>query len=694
MEIPVSKFDLVFNFVELGDELHASIEYNTDLYEQATAERMAAHLQQLMSAVIEHPSEPIARLDYLGEEEKRQLLVSFNDVPPLQPRTLLVTDLFEEQVRKQPGAPAVVAGETTLSYAEVNDKVNRVAHYLRNASGVKPGDLVGIKVDRTEWMVISILGVLKSGAAYVPIDPEYPQERIDYMIADSNCRVLVDEEWLNTFREQMHLYSNANPSSFDLQPSDLAYVIYTSGSTGQPKGVMVRHCNLSNFFANVLDRHTGKAPVVMPFIASHAFDISVFQLFTPLLCGGTSLMVNREQFQDMSRFTDLLTGATFIDTVPGVYHLLANHILENKLEGYFREVEKIFIGGDAIADSLLLRLSKAFTGAEIIVTYGPTEGTIFCTGQVYAPGALPADAKGSVIGRPLGNVSLYILDAHQRPVPLGVEGEICIAGYGLTKGYLNRPELTAEKFIRVRLAEGLEVPLYRTGDMGRWLPGGTIEFRGRSDDQVKIRGYRIETGEIENALQAHAAIDSAVVTVRQNAEGEKELVAYIVSREEVTVATLRAYLGETLPHYMVPGRFVQLNELPLTPNGKVDRKKLPAPEETAMSTGSTYMPSRNRAEERMVTIWEEVLERKDIGIQDNFFDLGGNSLKIIRMVEAVNAAFGKNLSVMMGFKYPNIAELAEFLLLEEQPGESGVSDADMETDINTVDETLQILNTE
>jgi amino acid adenylation domain-containing protein len=698
MEIPVSKFDLVFNFVELGGDLHASIEYNTDLYEQATAERMGAHLQQLMAVVIEQPSEPIARLDYLGEEEKRQLLVSFNDVPKLQPRSLFATDMFEEQVRKQPGALAVVSGGSELSYEEVNDKVNRMAHYLRNAFGIKPGDLVGIEVDRTEWMVISILGVLKSGAAYVPIDPEYPKDRIDYMISDSNCRVLVDEEWLNTFRGQMHLYDNTNPSPLNLTPSDLAYVIYTSGSTGRPKGVAVPHSNLGYFFACAEELYTGVENIVQPFLASHSFDISIYQLFAPLFLGGVVIVVAKEQMQDLGNLVEVMKKCTVIDSVPSLLQVALNHIEKHGLAGEFGHVKEVFVGGELVPNALLRQLGRVFPNSHITISYGPTEATIFCLQQLYRPGCIGMEVRGSIIGPPISGSQAYILNEAGLPMPVGMTGEICIGGFGLARGYLNRPGLTAEKFVFTgaviaRFNNGIPERIYRSGDLGRWLPGGTIEFMGRKDDQVKVRGFRVELGEIENAICNHPDVEAVAVSAVTGKQGDKELVAYLTGPIALNSKDIRTYLKNLLPAHMIPEYFVQLGSLPLTPNGKVDRKRLPAPEGLAMSTGNAYMAPRNSVEEKLVTIWEEVLRRDKIGVKDNFFDLGGNSLKIIRMVESVNKVFEKSLSVVMGFKYPNIAELAEFLLLE-QYGESGVSDADMDTDINTVDETLQILNQE
>jgi amino acid adenylation domain-containing protein len=697
-EVPVSKFDLVFNFVELGDDLHASIEYNTDLYEQATAERMGAHLQQLAAAIIEHPTKPIAQLDYLGEEEKRQLLVTFNDIPQLQPRSLLVKDMFEEQAEKKPGAPAVVAGGSGLSYEELNDKVNRLAHYLRNDFGIKPGDLVGIKVDRTEWMVISILGVLKSGAAYVPIDPEYPQERVDYMIADSNCSVLVDEEWLNTFREQMHRHSNGNPEAVN-SPSDIAYVIYTSGSTGNPKGVAVPHSNLAHFFACTEDLYKGVENIVQPFLASHSFDISIFQLFAPLFLGGVVIVMTKEEMQDLNNLVGVMKECTVIDSVPSLLQMALSHMEKHGLTGEFGHVKEIFVGGELVSDALLRQLGKTFPNSNITISYGPTEATIFCLQQLYRPGSIGAETRGSIIGPPINGVKAYILNDAGLPVPVGMTGEICIGGFGVAQGYLNREKLTAEKFVLTdpviaHFNNGVRERIYRSGDLGRWLPDGTVEFMGRKDDQVKVRGFRVELGEIENAICNHPAVEAVAVNAVTGKQGEKELVAYLTGSVALNATDIRAYLKNILPAHMIPEHFVQLGSLPLTPNGKLDKKKLPAPEGLAMVTGNAYMAPRNSVEEKLVPIWEEALRRDKIGVKDNFFDLGGNSLKIIRMVESVNKAFGRNLSVVMGFKYPNIAELAEFLLLEEQHGESGGSDADMDTDVNTVDETLQILNQE
>jgi acyl-CoA synthetase (AMP-forming)/AMP-acid ligase II/acyl carrier protein len=388
-----------------------------------------------------------------------------------------------------------------------------------------------------------------------------------------------------------------------------------------------------------------------------------------------------------------------IDSVPSLLQMALSHMEKHDRTGEFGHVKEVFVGGELVPDALLRQLGKAFPNANITISYGPTEATIFCLQQLYRPGSIGMEAKGSVIGPPINGSQAYILNDAGLPLPVGMTGEICIGGFGVAQGYLNRPELTAQKFVLTdpviaRFNNGVRERIYRSGDLGRWLPDGTVEFMGRKDDQVKVRGFRVELGEIENTICNHPGVEAVAVNAVTGKQGEKELAAYLTGPMPLNAKDIRAYLKNILPAHMIPEHFVQLGSLPLTPNGKVDRKRLPAPEGLALSTGNAYMAPRNGVEEKLVPIWEEVLHRDKIGVKDNFFDLGGNSLKIIRMVESVNQAFGKNLSVVMGFKYPNIAELAEFLLSEEQHGENEVSDADMETDINTVDETLQILNQE
>jgi len=541
VEVLSSKFDLVFNFVESEDGLTLTLVYNNDIYKENTIVRLADHLTRLLSAVIAHPDQAIEETDYLSAQEKNTLLLNFNDTWTDYEQERTIVHLFEEQVMKHPDHIALAYGGNSLSYQELNQKANQLAAYLKDNYNVHPNDLIGVQLERTEWLIIAILGVFKSGAAYVPIDPAYPQDRIDYMVADSQCRVVIDEVLLQEIKAVADKYNSDNIAGINTS-TDLAYIIYTSGSTGQPKGVLVQHTNLSHFFAHTLHYYSAGEPLIQPFIASHAFDISIFQLFTPLLSGGTSVLVSKEQLGDMDRFIAVLKAIDTLDTVPGVYNLLVSHIMENNLMADFKHIKRVFIGGDAIPDILLQRLAKIFSSAAIIVTYGPTETTIFCTHIIYKPGAVRPDTRGAVIGYPGSRTNICILDERQQLMPVGTIGEICISGPGVTKGYLNQPRLSEEKFLPHPFKENERI--YRTGDLGKWLPDGTIEFAGRKDGQVKVRGYRIELGEIEARMREHNSIADAVVIAAAIKEEDKSLIGYFVKKRSIQVwPSISEYLG-------------------------------------------------------------------------------------------------------------------------------------------------------
>jgi amino acid adenylation domain-containing protein/non-ribosomal peptide synthase protein (TIGR01720 family) len=536
-----SKFDLGFNFVETDGEIYAGLTYNNDIYTNQTAVRLMNHLCQLLEAVITAPDTAIYELNFLSSTEKQLLLNEFNfrSIPYSNEKTVI--DLFEEQVVKSPDNIALLVNDTGLTYSQLNEKVNQLSDHLQKQQTISANDLIGIQLERNEWLVISILAVLKTGAGYLPIDPDYPEERRAFMVTDANCKLLINEQELELFRKNNKNYSTKNPVG-KIKPNDLAYVIYTSGSTGIPKGVLVTHGNLSHFLTHVQHNYTGTAPIVKPFVASVSFDISVFQLFTPLISGGKSVLVTKDQFRDMSQFVSILESATFIDTVPAVYNLLVNYCAEHDLSAAFNRMERVFIGGDLIPDQLLIKLSELFSNAIITVTYGPTEGTVFCTHLNYKPGAINQETKGAVIGQPIGGTQIYILDEQRMLAPIGVVGEICIGGNGVTKAYLNQPELSAEKFIFNPFNESERI--YRTGDLGRWLPDGKIEFAGRNDSQVKVRGFRIELDEITKRMQEHEEVKDAIALTASINQTDKSLIGYFVKNEPIQVwPSISEYLG-------------------------------------------------------------------------------------------------------------------------------------------------------
>ena len=577
----------------------------------------------------------------LTTEEKRELLFTFNDTALTYPKNKTIVDLFEEQVAKTPDNIAVVLEDKELTYRELNERSNRLAHYLRDNYNIQPDDLVGIKQSRSEWMVVSILGVLKSGGAYVPIDPDYPQERIDYIEEDTNCKVCLSQTELDKFKENQERYSK-EPLTSTTKEDHLAYVIYTSGSTGKPKGVMIEHRNAYSFIKWSHDEFKSSDFDTVFFTTSLNFDLSVFEIFHPLT-RGKELKVLKD---GLSIPANLRTEKKImINTVPSVVGALLQQGMN------FESVSVLNMAGEPIPSNYRKELNGKVK--EIRNLYGPSEDTTYTT--IFRVDKDDRD----LIGKPISNTQIYILSEKEELLAIGVIGEICIGGNGLARGYLNQEELTKKKFIANPFKEGER--LYKTGDLGRWLPDGNIEFIGRKDDQVKIRGHRIELGEIEHALSSHEEINQAVVLVKANESGDKQLVAYITSSIEQNANQLRAFLGNSLPEYMLPSYYVQLEELPLTANRKVDKKSLPDPEGLGLTIGVKYVAPRNELEEMLAKIWGKILQRYNIGILDDFFVLGGHSIKAVRLSNEYQKELAANLSLEELFEHRTIASHAALI---------------------------------
>lgn len=563
---------------------------------------------------------------------------------------------FEEQVRQQPDAIALESGETIFSYRELNEKANRLGDYLRKKYAIQPDDLIAVRLERSEWMVIALLGVLKSGAAYVPVEADYPQERVDYMLADSKSKLVIDDSLLAAFRKEQDAYQ-AGDLPHVTTTNNLAYVIYTSGSTGQPKGVMVEHRSVVAFFDNFEPRFALRPGMVMGATTNYSFDISVLELLGTL-CKGMRLCL-------------------LSDTDPGI---ILQHIAEGRIQALqltpsrliqlldaddnslntLKRLKVLLVGGEALSESLYDKL-KTLKATKVINVYGPTETTIWSTClEINNSTALS-------IGRPLEQEQVYIISEENQLCSVGMPGEICIAGDGLARGYLNREELTAEKFVPNPFIPGER--LYKTGDIGRWMPDGNIQFYGRRDNQVKVRGYRIELGEVENALQQYPGADQVAVNVIRTPEGENELVAYIVSKADLNTAALRAHLSALLPVYMIPGYFVSIPELPLNSSGKIDRKQLPDPQQVAIATSAVYVAPRTETEAQLIELWKQVLARDTIGIKDNFFELGGHSLKVIRLIGKVYRQFEVKLELRDLFIKATPEEQAQMI---EQGGSGSI----------------------
>ncbi|MEI6411934.1 MAG: amino acid adenylation domain-containing protein, partial [Bacteroidota bacterium] len=668
----VSKFDLTFNFSETAEGLLMGLEYNTDLFKDDRIARLAEHLQTLLNSVLHDPTASIGGLNLLSAAEKQQLLYDFNDTATDYPQDKTIVQLFEEQVAKTPDQTALVFGTRTLSYRELNEQSNQLAYYLRDTYNIKPDDIVALQLDRSEWMIIAIMGVLKSGAAYLPIATDAPRARATFMLQDSRAKALLTDD--STHSSALHFQtalpgleivniatgfaqnqSLANPNSIN-KPQDVAYIIYTSGSTGQPKGVMVEHAgvvNLAQWQIDYFGLQTGDA--VLQF-AAYTFDASVWEIMSTLLSGGHLAL-----FKDASKSPEQvleLIGAQKISwmTLPPIFlsSLDKNALAQmDHLKGIITAGDKPFLE-DVKALNEHLRYINA---------YGPTEYSV-CISAFKVPKGW--NESFIPVGKPIHWTEAFILDERLGLCPIGIKGELCVSGTGIARGYLNNPELTAEKFIPHPFKAGER--LYKTGDHARWMPDGNIEFLGRIDHQLKIRGFRIEAGEIEQTLLEHPAVQSCMVVGHAFEQG-KELVAYLVPKSETTLpdaTILRSFLGNTLPDYMIPSYFVAMESLPMTSSGKVDRKALPAPEMAQLASGTVYVAPRNAIENQLVEIWQQVLGRDQIGVEDNFFNLGGHSLRAIRVVSLIRQALSVEIRLSEIFASPTIAALAERVIAESK----------------------------
>ncbi|MBH8567023.1 amino acid adenylation domain-containing protein [Nostoc sp. CENA67] len=675
------QFDLTLEVVEASQSLFAAFKYNTDLFDPSTIERMAGHFQTMLEGILAQPEQPISQLPLLSQAEQQQLLVESNQTQTDYPQDRCIHQLFEEQVERTPDAVAVVFDSQQLTYRQLNERANQLANYLRTL-GVKPEVLVGICVERSLEMVVGMLGILKAGAAYVPLDPAYPDERLSFMLSDAQVPVLLTQQQLvadlpnheavvvclDSDWHHIAQQSQENPIT-DVTSHNLAYTIYTSGSTGKPKGVQIIHNAVVNFLCSMRQQPGMTADDVLLGVTTFTFDIAVLEIFLPMIVGACLVMAKREVTIDGKQLLDLLinSGATVMQATPATWRLLleAGWQTSHKL--------KILCGGEALPRKLANELQPRSTSLWNV--YGPTETTIWSLiSQVESEQQLIS------IGHPIANTEVYILDRHLQPVPIGVPGELHIGGAGLARGYLNRPELTAEKFIpnpfyRSRGAGecgcrgGREdqfsnsARLYKTGDLVRYLGDRSIEYLGRIDFLVKIRGFRIELGEIEAVLSQDPSVLQAVVIVREDIPGERRLVAYVVPNQELapTTTDLRRVLKDKLPDYMIPSAFVILETLPLTPNGKVDRRALPAPQTLRPEIAANYEMPQTETEILIATIWQETLQLEKVGIHDNFFDLGGHSLLMVQIHHKLQKMFAQEISMIEMFKYPTINSLAKHL---------------------------------
>jgi amino acid adenylation domain-containing protein len=660
-----SKFDLTLSVQETDEGLSGIFEYATDLFDRSTIERMAGHWRALLEAIVASPERWLSELPLLTDPERNQLLVDFNRTSSDYPRNALMQELFETQAGRTPGRVAVKVGKTALTYAELNARANRMAQALR-VRGVGRGQRVGLCVERGADMLAAVLGILKAGAAYVPLDPSFPVERLRFMAEDAQLALLVSTSALaDPFglprERQVLLDADAAAlaaqsdqrltpdTALDARPQDPAYVIYTSGSTGQPKGVVVPHRAVVNFLSSMAGEPGLGPDDVLLAVTTLSFDIAVLELQLPLAIGGTVVIASREEAIDGRALKGLLEeyGVSIMQATPVTWRLL----LASGWKG--GEGFKALIGGEGLPKDLADQLIAS--GVELWNMYGPTETTVWSTCA-----RITDTTNGITIGKPIANTTVYVLDAQKNLCPIGVPGELCIGGDGVTLGYWNRPELTTDRFIPDLFSTTPGATLYRTGDRARWRNDGTLEHLGRMDFQVKLRGYRIEVGEVETAIARHPAIREAVVMVREDVPGDPRLVAYFVTENPPNdlVEQLRAQLRATLPDYMIPAHFVTIGSLPLTANGKIDRKALPAPERVDRHGDDGFVAPRNDLELCLAAAYEKVLGIQGIGIDDNFFELGGNSLSVIRLIFELEQTTGIKLDLAEVFVSPTIRALS------------------------------------
>ncbi|MFF1410922.1 amino acid adenylation domain-containing protein, partial [Streptomyces sp. NPDC058289] len=684
--VPVvfSRFDLGFTFTEhhgtdsrpagIGGLLH----YSTDLFDRESVEALVTRMVRVMEAAVVDPDRPVGRIDILSAPEQRKILGEWNDTAAEVPHTTLPA-LFQSQVALTPERPAVLASDADLSYAELNERANRLAHHLI-AHGVGPEQFVALALPRTAQTLVALLAVLKTGAAYMPVDPAYPADRIAYLLQDADPALVLTvgetEEMLPAGSRTPRLVLDApevvaslesrpatDPTDGDrssaLQPLHPAYVIYTSGSTGRPKGVVVTHANVANLAAWARDEFgAGQLDHVL-FSTSLNFDVSVFEMFGPLLTGGCI-----EVLRDLLALGDRKAEGRSASLLSGVPSALARIVSQGDVR---TTVDTLVFCGEALPAQAAAEVRDELRADRVYNIYGPTEATVFAT--LWSTDAPVTQTPP--IGRPLHNMQTYVLDGNLQPVPVGVAGELYLAGAGLARGYFGRADLTADRFVANPFGPAGS-RMYRTGDLACWSGEGQIEYLGRLDDQVKIRGFRIELGEIETVLARFPGLSQVAVVAREDQPGDKRLVAYVVAEagrdtvDAVDTEALRAHAAGLLPEYMVPSAIVVLERLPLTANGKLNRRALPAPVYEADASGRA---PRTPREEILCGLFAEVLGVPEVGIDDNFFELGGHSLLAVQLISRIRDVLGDTLALRALFAAPTAATLAE------QLGRSSVGEA-------------------
>ncbi|MEA2174837.1 MAG: hypothetical protein QOD00_2429 [Blastocatellia bacterium] len=679
VESSTSKYDLVLSFSEAEQKITGALAFNTDIFDHQTIDRLIAHLQTLLESIAAAPGERLSSLPFMSKAESRRILVEWNETATAYPPDDCLQHLFEAQVERTPEDVALRFEDEQLTYRELNCRANQLAHHIRRL-GVGPETAVGIYMERSPLMVAALLGVLKAGGAYLPLDPAYPAQRLSHMLRETRAPLLLsqahltpslpvldgqklihlDEQW-----KEMALEDDHNPVG-GVTSGNLAYIMYTSGSTGGPRGVMITHraiCNhmrwmLSAFPLTRADRVLQKT--------SFSFDASVWEFYAPLLSGARLVMARPGGQLDSAYLLKTIAREeiTILQLVPTMLRLL----LEEPTNDDCPSLKRLFCGGEVLSSQLAARFSDRFN-AELHNLYGPTEAAIDVTVYHYAEG--DKHHQSVPIGRPISNLQIYILDQQLNPLPVGIPGELHVGGVGLARGYFDRAGLTAERFIPNPFSAVAGARLYRTGDRACFLPDGNIRFLGRVDGQVKVRGFRIELGEIETTLKSHPSVREAIVVLQEQGEQAERLAAYVVTEQgrAFSGGELRQHLKAQLPEHMLPSVFMQLAAMPLLPNGKVDRRALPLAQNARLSGGpeSSYVAPRNKVERVIAEVWQRVLHLEKVGVNHNFFDLGGHSLLMLEVHRQLLERFDKEIALTEMFRSPTVSHLASYF--KEAEGE-------------------------
>ncbi|WP_408955077.1 amino acid adenylation domain-containing protein [Natroniella sp. ANB-PHB2] len=675
----IAKFDLFLEGIEQKDGIQFNLQYSTRLFKRETMQRFVEHFKNILQEVVKEPKLKLAEIDILSLKERKKLLYEFNDTKTKYPRDKAIHELFEKQVEENPSNIAVVCDKKRLTYLELNQKANQLARLLRK-KGVQSDVIVGIMVERTVEMAVGVMAILKAGGAYLPIDPKYPAERVKYMVEDSKPNLLLaqekfidqielDLEVINLNNESLYCGDNTNLIQVS-RPEDLAYIMYTSGSTGRPKGVMVQHRNVIRLVKNTNYVEFSKGDRILQ-TGAIVFDATTFELWGALLNGLRLYLVDEMTILNAGSLGEALTEwkITTLWLTSPLFSQLADED-----PTIFSGLKYLLVGGDVLNPQYINKVRKECQGIKIINGYGPTENTTFST--TYH---IDREYENNIpIGKPISNSTAYIIDENNNLQPIGVVGELCVSGDGVSRGYLNKPNKTANAFIDNPFADGKI--MYKTGDLARWLPDGNIEFLGRKDHQVKIRGFRIELGAIEKQLLKHEAIKESIVMVYK--DKIKYLAAYIVAEEECSVAELKDFLADQLPDYMIPSYFIQLEEMPLNQNGKIDRKELPKPNKNVIKNVE-YVAPKNEMERKLVDIWSEILNLKQIGTEENFFDLGGNSLAAMQLMNLIRLEYEIVIPIKEIYAQPTIKMLVEKIKEIRDGGLEEVSSAIKETAVSS-----------